>query len=82
MVHVLTFLLLLLLLLFLYRFWIIGTIRGVRIGFTGCLSTVSTFVSEVAGLKKKGRAYTYVVVSLASTCIVGCGIYGLVISLF
>ena len=28
-------------------FWVVGTFHAIRAGFAGCLTTVSTFVSEV-----------------------------------
>jgi CrcB protein len=49
-------------------FWTVGTVRGIRVGFAGCLSTVSTFISEVHNLTCKGkrdRGYKYIVITLA-----------------
>jgi fluoride exporter len=60
-------------------FWTVGTLRAIRVGFSGSLSTVSTFAAEVSGLKKKDRAYTYVMISLTSTCLAGSAIYGLIL---
>jgi hypothetical protein len=31
-------------------FWTIGTIRAIKVSFSGCLTSVSTFVSEVHGM--------------------------------
>lgn len=56
-------------------FFKVGTLRAVKVGFAGCLTTVSTFVSEVHGLFRKkykqDRAYTYIVVSLLPSCLLG-----------
>jgi len=48
------------------EFWIVATFRAIKIGFCGCLSTVSTFVSEVYRLTqiRQDRGYKYIVISL------------------
>jgi len=57
-------------------FWVIGSIRAIKIGFAGCLSTVSTFIAEVATFLKSPhplKAYVYIFVSL-----ICCGSIGAV----
>jgi len=52
-------------------FWKLGSARAAKIGFAGSLSTVSTFISEVAGFMKSPnpvRAYLYISLSLGSSC--------------
>ena len=48
-------------------FWLTGTVRAVKVGFAGSLSTVSTFVSEIVSNMKKPnqyRGYKYILISL------------------
>lgn len=55
-------------------FWQTGTIRAVKVGFAGCLSTVSTFVAETSGfLKSKNplHAYLYVLFSILTSALFG-----------
>lgn len=62
-------------------FWKLGSARAAKIGFAGSLSTVSTFISEVAGFLKSPnpvRAYLYVSLSLGSTCACATLFYSLV----
>lgn len=65
-------------------FWTAGTIRAVKIGFAGCLTTVSTFVAEVAGFgdqKKQDRAYAYATISLSLACFLSCIAYAMIVYL-
>ncbi len=55
-------------------FWQMGSARAVKVGFAGCLSTVSTFVAETSGFLKSTnpiRAYVYVILSIASSAALG-----------
>lgn len=60
-------------------FWRIGTLRSVKVGFSGCLTTVSTFVSEVHGFSKtphkSDRAYSYIMLSLVPCCLLSLSIF-------
>jgi len=64
-------------------FWLDGTLRALRVGFSGCLTTVSTFVSEVNKLMKSKplhyRAYLYIVMSLATSGLLASGVYALIV---
>jgi fluoride ion exporter CrcB/FEX len=65
-------------------FWTAGTLRAVRVGFAGCLTTVSTFVAEVAGFGDKthqDRAYAYAVISLSLSCFLSCIAYAIIVYL-
>jgi fluoride ion exporter CrcB/FEX len=49
------------------QFWALGTVRAIKIGFAGSLSTVSTFINEFADLLSSEspiHAYMYVLVSI------------------
>lgn len=62
-------------------FWKLGSARAAKIGFAGSLSTVSTFISEVAGFMKSPnpvRAYLYVTLSLGFSCACATIFYSLV----
>ncbi|OEU15999.1 hypothetical protein FRACYDRAFT_240698 [Fragilariopsis cylindrus CCMP1102] len=52
-------------------FWGIATIRAIKIGFSGCLSTVSTFVSEVHKLTqiRQDRGYKYILITLVLSAV-------------
>ena len=54
-------------------FWGIATVRAIKIGFSGCLSTVSTFVSEVHKLTniRLDRGYKYILITLTLSCVTG-----------
>merc|ERR1719162_2205299 len=54
-------------------FWGIATVRAIKIGFSGCLPTVSTFVSEVHKLSKirQDRGYKYILVTLVISAVIG-----------
>jgi fluoride exporter len=64
-------------------FWFIATLRAVKVGFSGSLTTVSTFVSEVNGFMKNPRmqdqAYIYMVMSLGMSCILSVLMYTAVV---
>lgn len=62
-------------------FWKLGTIRAIKIGFAGCLTTVSTFVSEVSAFmhSKTDHAYPYIFVTLTSSCLLACIVYGIIL---
>lgn len=54
-------------------FWAIGTVRALKVGFSGCLSTVSTFVAEIAGFLSsptplKGYLYVSITIAIAALC--------------
>ena len=65
-------------------FWKTGTLRSLKIGFAGSLTTVSTFVAEVhtLGSKKEtqDRAYIYMLMSLLPSCLLGMLIFGVICS--
>lgn len=51
-------------------FWLPGTLRAIKIGFSGCLTTVSTFVSEISSFLSGPtplQGYIYASVSLGTT---------------
>ena len=54
-------------------FWGIATVRAIKIGFSGCLSTVSTFVSEVHKLTKirLDRGYKNIFITLVLSAVTG-----------
>lgn len=66
-------------------FWKDGTLRAVRVGFSGCLTTVSTFVSEVNKLMKSKpkhyRAYMYIFLSLGTAGFLASAVYALIVYL-
>jgi len=60
------------------NFWVVGTFRAARVGFAGCLTTVSTFVSEVQTFfrqQRQDRGYFYVLITLGICCILSTAIY-------
>jgi fluoride ion exporter CrcB/FEX len=58
-------------------FWDVGSIRAVKVGFAGSLTTVSTFVAEINGfMRKSDHAYPYILSTIASCSIVASIIYG------
>lgn len=63
------------------NFWVVGTIRAIKVGFAGSLTTVSTFVAEVAGFMhgQTDHAYPYIIVTLCSSSFVGCVMYALIV---
>ena len=64
-------------------FWLDGTLRAIRVGFSGCLTTVSTFVSEVNKLMKSKpmhyRAYLYILMSLVTSGLLASAVYALIV---
>jgi fluoride ion exporter CrcB/FEX len=64
-----------------YNFWTIGSIRAIKVGFAGCLTTVSTFVAEVSAFMKgrKNQAYPYILLSLCTSCILCSIVYGFIV---
>ena len=66
--------------------WLQLTLLAIKIGIAGCLSTVSTFISEVNGLMKStdsqysGRkGYKYILLTLLVCCSICVGIYGWIV---
>ena len=58
-------------------FWGVGTIRAVKVGFAGSLTTVSTFVSEIHGfMQTSDHAYPYIFTTLSACCAVASFFYG------
>lgn len=51
-----------------YGFWTVATFRAIKLGFCGCLTTVSTFIAEVHTMmmlqRNEDRAYKYILLSL------------------
>lgn len=60
------------------NFWIMGTSRAIRVGFAGCLTTVSTFAAEVTQYMHSGsdHGYPYILTTLVTCCLVSCMVYG------
>ncbi len=53
-------------------FWPIGTARALKIGFSGSLSTVSTYVAEASALLKSPhpfRGYMYIMISIVISAV-------------
>jgi fluoride ion exporter CrcB/FEX len=63
-----------------FNFWRVGSIRAIRIGFAGCLTTVSTFVAEIHGFMQEHTdyAYPYIFTSLSVACVLSTIIYGII----
>jgi len=63
------------------NFWAVGTIRAIKVGFAGCLTTVSTFVAEVSGFMhgKTDHAYPYIFVTLVSSCVIASWLFGIIV---
>jgi fluoride ion exporter CrcB/FEX len=51
-------------------YWAVATVRAIKIGFSGCLTTVSTMVSEVHTLTqmRQDRGYKYILITLTMSC--------------
>jgi fluoride ion exporter CrcB/FEX len=66
------------------NFWSIGTMRALKLGFAGCLTTVSTFVAEVSGFmqSRTNHAYPYICISLGTSCVLCSFLYGCIVYLF
>lgn len=62
-------------------FIVIGSLRAIRIGFSGCLTTVSTFVAETHNFMrtKTDHAYPYIFITLCTCSAVCIVIYGFII---
>jgi len=61
-------------------FWVMGTMRAVKVGFVGSLTTVSTFVAEVHGfiINNSDHAYPYMLTTLVTCCSICSLIYGVI----
>ena len=64
-----------------YGFWGVGTIRAIKVGFIGSLTTVSTFVAEVDGFitNHTDHAYPYMFVTLGCCCAVSSAVYAIMV---
>ena len=61
-------------------FWTVGTMRAVKVGFAGCLTTVSTFAAEVSGyMQDNDHAYPYILTTLTLACTLSCAVYGFIV---
>jgi len=63
-------------------FWVVGTLRATRIGFAGCLTTVSTFVAEIQKFfndHKHDRGYVYIIISLGTCSTLASLLYGAIV---
>jgi fluoride ion exporter CrcB/FEX len=62
-------------------FWGIATIRAIKIGFSGCLSTVSTFVSEVHKLTqiRQDRGYKYILITLVLSAVLSMILFVIIV---
>jgi fluoride ion exporter CrcB/FEX len=68
-----------------FHFWKFASLRAVRIGFCGGLTTVSNLAEEVASLIKRKRedlAYLYTFLTIGLSCVLGCVTYGLILHYF
>ena len=63
------------------NFWLVGTIRAIKVGFAGSLTTVSTFVAEVSSFMhgQTDHAYPYILVTLCSSSCIGSMLYALIV---
>jgi fluoride exporter len=63
-------------------FWIVGTLRSVKVGFAGSLTTVSTFVAEIQGMTSKvetqDRGYIYMILTLLPSYILGIILFSVI----
>jgi fluoride exporter len=63
-------------------FWIVGTLRSVKVGFAGSLTTVSTFVAEIQGMTSKAetqdKGYIYIILTLLPSYIIGIIIFSII----
>lgn len=63
-------------------FWLSGTLRAIKIGFSGCLTTVSTFISEYSTFLSGDfpfYGHMYVIISLGSSFLLSTIAYALCI---
>ena len=62
-------------------FWAVATVRAIKIGFSGCLTTVSTFVSEIHTLSslRQGRGYKYAIITLVLCCCLAMVLYAIIV---
>jgi CrcB protein len=62
-------------------FWTIGTLRAIKIGFCGCLTTVSTFIAEVHGMTKvkQDRAYKYILITLSTSALLSMVLFSIIV---
>lgn len=62
-------------------FWGIATLRAIKIGFSGCLTTVSTFITEVHKLTqmRQDRGYKYVLITLTVSCAVAMILFVIIV---
>jgi len=64
-------------------FWPVASMRAVKIGFAGSLTTVSTFVKEVHGFhadtQTTDQAYIYLTITLAAAATLGMMTYSIVV---
>ena len=62
-----------------HGFWALATLRAVKIGFAGSLTTVSTFVAEVNSFMRKrlsnDKGYIYILMSLIPACVLSVSVY-------
>ena len=64
-------------------FWTIGTMRAIKVGFAGSLTTVSTFVSEISGfLVNSDHAYPYMFITLGCCSTVSVILYSFIVYTF
>jgi fluoride ion exporter CrcB/FEX len=64
------------------NFWAVGTIRAIRVGFAGCLTTVSSFVAEVHKFfhqHKYDRGYLYILITLTTSSVISIIIYACIV---
>jgi fluoride ion exporter CrcB/FEX len=66
---------------FVSGFWGIATLRAIKIGFSGCLTTVSTLVAEVHTLTqiRQDRGYKYIVITLFLSCMLASILFVIIV---
>lgn len=65
-----------------FSFWKFASLRAIRIGFCGSLTTVSNMAEEVASLIKRKRedlAYVYTFLTIGLSGVLGSVVYGVVL---
>ncbi|KAL7560185.1 hypothetical protein ACA910_016612 [Epithemia clementina (nom. ined.)] len=62
-------------------FWVMGSIRAIKVGFVGSLTTVSTFVAEVDGFitTHTDHAYPYMLTTLCTCCAAASLVYAVMV---
>jgi fluoride ion exporter CrcB/FEX len=61
--------------------WGIATLRAIKIGFSGCLTTVSTFIAEVHKLTqtRQDQGYKYILITLMASCLLAMSLFVIIV---